>query len=483
MRLLDDLSYRVKVPISLTLAILISGLVIAAVLIARGGQDLRNELYDNAQDVGGLLVNTLIPVMRHDDLWQAYQVLNGAGGESHVAGERLLLVIGNDRQVYVSNRPQRFPVGAEVSSVSAEIARLVNQLDDDASVARRLYERQQDKSLYVVLPLVDDGVRIGWLIMGYPKTLLSPKLVGLYWRVTFSAFAVIALLIPVGWFIGKQMVRPLLHLTDSMALVGQQPPEEINYRHPERRDEIGRLGNQFEQMLGELAEKSRFERQMVASERLAAIGRVAAGVAHEINNPLGGMMNALSTFKRYGRNDPLTEKTASLLERGLKQIQDTVSVLLVQAKAESHPFTPRDVDDVSALLAPQARRAGVALILAADGDADSSLPSTPLRQILMNLGLNAIRACAEGGGVTGQVRFTPDGLLLQMENPGETIPADRLGHLFEPFVSGSSGGQGLGLWVTYQIVQQLKGEIAVVSEEGVTQFIVHLPQLAQEESR
>ncbi len=473
--LLDDFSYRIKVPISLTLAILISGVVITGVLIARGAEDLRDELYDNAQDVGGVLVNTLVPTMRHDDLWQAYQILNGAGAASETVSQRMLVVIDLDGLVYVSNNPRSFPVNSRPAEFDPEFARLIANIKVDSPLTPQLYELRDDQAIYVTLPLMDDGVRIGLLIMGYPKSLLTPKLYELYWRVTLSTLAVIALLIPVGWQIGKRMVAPLMHLSDSMALIGKQPLQAINYEIPQRKDEIGRLGMQFQELLQALSEKERFEIQMIASERLAAIGRVAAGVAHEINNPLGGMMNAINTFKHYGQADPLTEKTASMLERGLEQIRDTVSVLLVQARPESHPFTQKDLEDIATLLKSDARKAGVTLNFSADGLTEAPLPSTPIRQILINLGLNAIRACTRGKEVVCQVQLKPNDLVILTENPGAEIPSEQMGQLFEPFGHDSPGGNGLGLWVTYQIVQQLKGEIAVLSEEGITRFHIHIP--------
>ncbi|RRJ82823.1 sensor histidine kinase [Aestuariirhabdus litorea] len=481
--LLSDLSYRVKVPISLALAILISGLVITVVLIGQGERDLRDDLFESARDVGGVLSNTLTPLMRHDDLWQAYRMLHHATEESGLASQRLLLVVDNQQQVYVSNQPRRFPVKADPGQGNPEVGQLLKRLQQDALITDQLYSQRSDQNLYVVLSLVDDRVRIGWLIMGYPKSLLTSRLYDLYWRVTFSAFAVIVLLIPVGWWIGKQMVKPLSLLHQSMAQVGQTPLSEIAYQPPRRKDEIGKLGEQFGQMLDSLAEKERLEYQMVASERLTAIGRVAAGVAHEINNPLGGMLNALNTFKRFSQADPVAAKTASLIERGLIQIKDTVSVLLVQARAQSHPFTPKDIYDVIALLAADARKMGVQLDFQTEGDKPTELPSTPIRQILINLTLNAIHASSERSTVKGMIRFAPEGILISVENSGPTIPTEKLGRLFEPFVTDNprAHGHGLGLWVTYQLVQQLKGEVVVVSEDGLTRFYVHLPEIERSE--
>jgi signal transduction histidine kinase len=104
-----------------------------------------------------------------------------------------------------------------------------------------------------------------------------------------------------------------------------------------------------------------------------------------------------------------------------------------------------------------------------------TLPSTPVRQVLINLSLNAVQATPEGGAVTCSIDIERDRLHIRVDNEGDDIPSERLNRLFEPFVHHNPSGSGLGLWVTYQIVQQLHGDIAVKSGEGHTRFSVRLP--------
>ncbi len=214
---------------------------------------------------------------------------------------------------------------------------------------------------------------------------------------------------------------------------------------------------------------------MVTSERLAAVGRLAAGVAHEINNPLGGMLNAIDTFKHHGCTDAVTGKTLSLLERGLEQIRETVSALLVETRSESNALTPHDVDDVQTLLQPDAHKKALRITWNNGLSEPVPLPATPIRQILINLSLNAVQAAPEGAAVDCCIHRDRDRLRIRVGNEGDGIPAGRADRLFEPFVHRNPSGHGLGLWVTYQIVQQLNGEISVKSEAGHTHFTVQLP--------
>jgi signal transduction histidine kinase len=98
-----------------------------------------------------------------------------------------------------------------------------------------------------------------------------------------------------------------------------------------------------------------------------------------------------------------------------------------------------------------------------------------VRQILINLLLNAIQATASGCEIRLNVELQASELVLQLANDGDPPPAPVLNRIFEPFVSGREGGHGLGLWVTYQTVQQLGGHIAIDTGDGKVIFRVRLP--------
>jgi signal transduction histidine kinase len=228
-------------------------------------------------------------------------------------------------------------------------------------------------------------------------------------------------------------------------------------------------------MLRQLKEQERLEQQIVASERLAALGRLSAGIAHEINNPLGGMLNAVDTLKRHGRVDTMTARTLSLLERGLAHIRETVAALLVEAKLTPHPLSRDDVEDVMTLAQAEANRKAATLVWHSDLPEHVDLPATQVRQVLLNLLLNAVQAVREGGRVSCDITAQPGGVLLRVVNDGEHIGEAQLPYVFEPFSTSKETGHGLGLWVTYQVVNQLGGTIRVTSIPGETVFSVGLP--------
>jgi two-component system NtrC family sensor kinase len=294
-------------------------------------------------------------------------------------------------------------------------------------------------------------------------------------RAVLVIVGVLVVLLPASWYWGHRTGKPLLQLSDAMRQVGVKVPPAGELNLYESRDEIGQLGSAFRRMLEELRKKERLERQVVSSERLAAVGRLAAGIAHEINNPLGGMLNAISTFKRHGGDTEMTDRTIALLERGLVQIKDTVAALLVEARVESHPLTAEDLEDVRTLIQPQIHRKRAVLQWRVNTPTSLQMPSTLVRQILINLLLNAAAAVEDEGHIECTVEAQGAELLLLVVNSGRHIGSERLPYLFEPFSTQQGEGHGLGLWVTYQIVQQLHGRIVATTREGETKFVVSLP--------
>jgi two-component system NtrC family sensor kinase len=330
----------------------------------------------------------------------------------------------------------------------------------------------------VVPVLAEDRTPLGTLVLSASRSLFLPQFYSALGALILSTGAVLTVLLPIGWYWGKRMARPLEYLAQSMTKVGREPVENLRRGLPAGRDEIGVLSASFSRMLEELEEKKAMERQVLASERLAAIGRLTAGISHEINNPLGGMLNAISTSKKRGTSDPAAAKTLSLLERGLTQIRETVSALLVEARLESHALTPQDIDDTRTLVSHDTQHKGIQLLWRNELDEPLPIPSTPVRPILLNLLLNAVAAVEHQGRLECRITRANGSLRLSVANDGKEICRRKLEHLYEPFAAhpdAPGDGNGLGLWVTYQLVQQLKGSIEAESAPGRTEFKVSLP--------
>jgi signal transduction histidine kinase len=187
------------------------------------------------------------------------------------------------------------------------------------------------------------------------------------------------------------------------------------------------------------------------------------------------MLMAIDTLKSHSVTDARTTKTIALLERGLGQIRDTVGALLVEARLKSRKLTTQDIEDVLLLVLPQARKKALFLEWHNEFAGEIALPATLVRQVLINLLLNAVQAASQAGLVDCHVKVRDRFLLISVTNDGKLLSTEQMSHLFEPFSPLSEDGHGLGLWVSYQIVHQLGGDIRASKDQGRMQFDVKLP--------
>ena len=476
--MLRDISYRYKIPGTIIVVIVITALAIAVPLISSANDAAKRDLIEHALSLGKALSRSLQPAMLHDELWQAYEIVTTPFDRPLEVSldKQAIIVLDAQAAVYVATDPKRFPSLEDFSKLSSNAARLAKAIVDQGDEPLVFEDLDRDRLVMAVPILAVDKSRLGTVILEYSKDIFQPRFVDTLRRAAISTALILLVLVPLGWLWGKRIASPLIELSGAIAKVPKTRAADIQFAAPAGNDEIGMLGRRFGEMLAGLKEKAALERKVVSSERLAAVGRLTAGIAHEINNPLGGMLNAISTYKRQGSLDPsFVEKTMSLLERGLTQIKDTVAALLVEARLATHALAPQDIEDVKTLVLPELERKDVALDWHNELTQNQTVPSTEVRQILLNLLLNAVEGADERGKVRCHVAKSSDGIQLEVENDGPGLSPNQREHLFEPFAQSSNQGKGLGLWMTYQLVTQLRGRIDARSRPGQTVFSVLLP--------
>ena len=473
-----NLSFRYKIPLRGSVLIVITAAVITASIMFRVYENLKQDVEFNAATMARVMAHTVTTAMLHDDVWRTYELIGSplhASAKNNVNRPEEILVLTPGHQVYISTHPKRYPMLSNPAQGNPELVSLHKAVVEYSGAEPQAVEPLDFDKFYIITGIVSDGVPLGTLVMVYSKSMFLPRFLDLAWRAGMITLLALAAVIPVAWYWAWRMADPLTRLANCMGLVGTSIEKAAECELYELKDEIGRVGMALRRMLSELREKEALEKQMIHSERLAAVGRLAGGIAHEINNPLGGMLNAISTFKKHGGNDPRSVKTISLLERGLLQIKNTIAALLVEAKLENHPLTVQDIEDTRTLVLSDAHSKHAELRWENDVIETLPLPSTLVRQILINLLLNAIQAADHHGRVRCHIYRDSASLILLVENGGRHIAAEQMSYLFEPFTTTREGGCGLGLWVIYQITQQLNGNIAVESEPGDTRFKVTLP--------
>ena len=129
------------------------------------------------------------------------------------------------------------------------------------------------------------------------------------------------------------MGRPIAQIADCIARIGNTSAAQLQAEVPEAKDpELNRIGNAVRRLLSELEVRQAAEQRALSAERLAAVGRITAAVAHEINNPLAGLLTAAQTLRIHGASEEARLRSIDLVDRGLKQIQTMTAALLPQAR-------------------------------------------------------------------------------------------------------------------------------------------------------
>jgi signal transduction histidine kinase len=478
-----DLSYRLKIPLALTAVILITEVVLTAALLTRALADAKRDMRSGASSLARTLSWTIREPLIKDDLWRVFEIVRAPVATKDPSNPlQDIIVLDTRRRVYVSSSPNRFSVASDQSALPLEMTLALHNVSSNEpefyfNFPGYLSDRDATGAVRVTS---EDGSAIGFVVLSYDAKRLYDRATLVLLEVVAISVPGLLILVPLGWIWGNRMAKPLSRLAGVMGRVGRDSPQELAEQVGEQgADEIGQLAGQFRNVLKQLAEKEALEHQVMVAERLAAVGRVSAGIAHEINNPLGGMLNAVDTLSRHGNVDAFTEKTIGLLRRGLAQIRATVGALLLEARIDSPAMHSADWQDLKTLIAPQLEAKRVKLSWEVQVDESLPLPAHLVRQLGLNLLLNAAKAVEAGGKVSVEVSSNRECLTIRVSNSGQHIPMDSLGRLFEPFQpdakSGSGKPFGLGLWVSYQIVAQLGGTISTSSEPGYTLFEVLLP--------
>ncbi len=233
----------------------------------------------------------------------------------------------------------------------------------------------------------------------------------------------------------------------------------------------------------DMTETKRLEQRMSHSERLASVGKLAAGVAHEINNPLGGILNCLYNLRKGTLSPEREQEYLSSMEDGLRRVQKIVRQLLDFSQQYVPELSPTDINAVVEHVLVLTDHALVSNNIKLEKQLGSNLPPLMLdrhmmEQVLMNLVLNAAQSIKGGGVITIRTRAMEGTCALEVEDTGCGIPSSVLPHIFDPFFTtkGTGEGTGLGLSVSLGIIQRHGGEILVDSEVGHgTVFTVCLP--------
>jgi len=299
-----------------------------------------------------------------------------------------------------------------------------------------------------------------------------------------GAFVIFAAIVVV---LSVSVRRPMLELQEKIARV-RLGDLDVRVSFAERKDEIGDLGRDFNDMVQQLqSNREEIQRlhhsQMSRAEHFATLGELAAGLAHEIRNPLAGIAGVLEIV---GRDLPENSAARSVMadaKQEAVQINRILSDLLETARPRPPQFRPADIATTTEHAVGFARQQAITKRIGIELDIKRELPPVEhdpnqINQVLLNLLLNAVQSMEKPGMI--RVSVDSDDLdefaQVTVVDEGKGIPPEHITSIFRPFFTTKGHGTGLGLSLAKRTVEAHGGKIEVTSELGKgTRFAVMLP--------
>lgn len=331
------------------------------------------------------------------------------------------------------------------------------------------------------------------LVVTAPRSTTNLTARTLLAQLVFTGIAMVAIVAILAMVIARRLSGPIEHLSRAVEAVGAGN-FDVSVKAGSR-DEVAQLAASFNTMAVNLRERETRLReahaQLLHSEKMAAIGQLSAGLAHEVKNPLAGILG-YAQLTRRSLNDPdVITKNLDVIERETRRCTDIISNLMRFARQETGERAVTDINvAVSRAIALVDHQLGLHKVRIEtelhSGLSPVSCNANQLQQVVMNLLINAQQIMEPAGGtVHVRTRMSESDVIIEVDDTGPGVPPELRTRIFEPFFTTKQAGKGtgLGLSVSYGLIRDHGGDIRVSdAPSGGARFTISLPTGADRKS-
>jgi signal transduction histidine kinase len=383
------------------------------------------------------------------------------------------MVVAPGGELVAHGDPDKKALVAQTTNMSSHPLFAAARVQQDAGPVSKEYEQDRHRYLGVAARIA----QLGWtVIVEQPTSEAYANLTALQRQLVVAISIALILMITVGYLFGRSFINPILKLKRATRDVAAgQLDARVDIRS---RDEFGDLGDAFNTMADRLVT---LQEDVKRQERQAMFGRVAAGLVHDLSHPIQNIGNSTRLLLR----DDLDAESRDMFRRTIERELETLKRFMDDLR---HVVKPKPIErfamDINATVAeivevmrPEGERNAVTVDAQyAPGPLEIEGDRFALQRVYRNLITNAIQATEPGGQVTIVTSRVGGHVQISVTDTGSGIPADRIGAIFDDFVTTKRRGLGLGLAISKRIVEQLDGTIVVESEVGRgTVFTLRFP--------
>jgi signal transduction histidine kinase len=463
----------VKVPMFVVLLMIIVSAVITNRVLARLADTQERHLGQLASAYLDGLSTSLIPSVVREDIWEVFDTLDRSRERYRGLNVEWTVVTNGSNQVLAATDPVRFPSDRPLGQ---------DMLSAFPGTGIELAEQQT--TAYLARPLTYQDREIGHIYAVADIRPLLRERSEVFATLTLTNALLTLVLAAIGYYGVRRMVHPVRILSVHLDRSTQGPLEPIA-ETTVGGGEFRRLFTRYNALARAVNEREELTAKLAEEEKLASLGRLASGLAHEINNPLGGMFNALDSLRRHGDRESVRATSLRLLDQGLAGIRDLVrsTLAVYRDDGSSRNLMPGDIDDLRLLIEPEIKRKRLAVQWTNDISASTPLPAAPVRDAILNILLNACEACPEGGSISLTARAGAKVAFIEVADSGPGLPRHLKEYLERPDAGSAPLGRrsGLGLWMVKRLCQELGGRVyAEDGDEGGTRIKLVMPFADQE---